>query len=83
MMSIMRQMRGALSLNDLLLIIITAIFIPLPLAFPLTARVVSRRMNQPYRLVTMTDDHRESRYHEACRDAGNGSAPTDANSVVG
>lgn len=44
-LNMMGRTRGALSLNDLLLIITITIFVPLPLAFPLVARVVSRRIN--------------------------------------
>ena len=44
MMNLVKRMRRALSLHDVLLIITIVIFIPWPLAFPLTARVVNRRL---------------------------------------
>jgi hypothetical protein len=45
MMNLVRQMRGTLNLNDLLLIISIALSIPLRLAFPLAFEIVSRRIN--------------------------------------
>jgi hypothetical protein len=47
MLNIVRQMRGAMSLNDLLLLIAIVLFIPSPLAFPLAAHIVSKRINHP------------------------------------
>jgi hypothetical protein len=38
-------MRVALDLNDLLLVISIALFVPLRVAFPLAAQIVSRRIN--------------------------------------
>jgi len=45
MMNLVRQMRGTLTLNDLLLIMSIALSIPLRLAFPLAVEIVSRRIN--------------------------------------
>ena len=45
MMNLVRQMRGTLSLNDLLLIMSIALSIPLRLAIPLAVEIVSRRIN--------------------------------------
>jgi hypothetical protein len=45
MISLMRQMRGTLNLNDLLFIISIALSTPLRLAFPLAVEIVSRRIN--------------------------------------
>jgi len=45
MMNLVRQMRGTLNLNDLLLIISIALSIPFRLAFPLAVEIVSRRIN--------------------------------------
>jgi hypothetical protein len=45
MMNLVRQMRGTLTLNDLLLIVSIALSIPLRLAFPLVVEIVSRRIN--------------------------------------
>jgi hypothetical protein len=46
MMNLIRQVRGARNLNDLLLIVSIALFIPLRLAFPLAVQIVlSRRTN--------------------------------------
>ena len=45
MMNLVRQMRGTLSLNDLLLIMSIALSIPLRLAVPLAVEIVSRRIN--------------------------------------
>jgi hypothetical protein len=49
MMNLMREIRGTLDLNDLLLIISFALFVPLRLAFPLAAQIVSRRIINIYR----------------------------------
>lgn len=43
MMNLFRQVRGTLNLNDLLLIVSIAFFIPLRLAFPLAVQIVVRR----------------------------------------
>jgi hypothetical protein len=48
MMNLMRQMRGTLNLNGLLLIMSVALFLPLRLAFPLAAQIVRRRMINIY-----------------------------------
>jgi hypothetical protein len=48
MMNLMREIRGTLDLNDLLLIISIALFVPLRLAFPLAAQIVSRRIINIY-----------------------------------
>jgi hypothetical protein len=48
MMNLMRQMRGTLNLNDLLLIVSLTLFLPLRLAFPLAAQIVRRRMINIY-----------------------------------
>ena len=45
MMNLVRQMRGTLTLNDLLLIMSIAFSIPLRLAFPLAVEIVRRRIN--------------------------------------
>jgi hypothetical protein len=45
MMNLVRQMRGTLSLNDLLVIMSIALSIPLRLAIPLAVEIVSRRIN--------------------------------------
>jgi hypothetical protein len=45
MMNLLRQIRGALDLNDLLLIMSIALFLPLRLAFPLAAQIVGKRLN--------------------------------------
>jgi hypothetical protein len=45
MMNLVRQMRESLNLKDLLLIISIALFIPFPLALPLAARIVNKRIN--------------------------------------
>jgi hypothetical protein len=45
MMNLVRQMRGTLNLNDLLLIMSIAFSIPLRHAFPLAAEIVMRRIN--------------------------------------
>ena len=46
MMNFVKQMSGTLNLNDLLLIVSIALSIPLRLAFPLAAEIVSRRINE-------------------------------------
>ena len=46
MMNFVKQMGGTLNLNDLLLIVSIALSIPLRLAFPLAAELVSRRINE-------------------------------------
>jgi hypothetical protein len=56
MMNLMRQMRGTLDLNDLLLIMSIGLSIPLRLAFPLAAQIVSRRIN--HRLTSGDQDAR-------------------------
>jgi hypothetical protein len=48
MMNLMREIRGTLDLNDLLLIISIALFVPLRLAFPLAAQIASRRIINIY-----------------------------------
>lgn len=45
MMDLVKQIRGTLTLNDLLLIMSIAFSIPLRLAFPLAVEIVSRRIN--------------------------------------
>jgi hypothetical protein len=45
MMNLVRQMRESLNIKDLLLIISIALFLPLPLALPLAARIVNNRIN--------------------------------------
>ena len=45
MMNLVRQMRGTLNLNDLLLIMSIAFSIPLRLAFPLVVEIVRMRIN--------------------------------------
>jgi hypothetical protein len=45
MMNLVREIRGTLSLNDLLLIMSIAFSIPLRLAVPIAVEIVSRRMN--------------------------------------
>ena len=46
MMNLMRKMQGTLNLNDLLLIISVALFLPLRLAFPLATQMVSMRIKR-------------------------------------
>jgi hypothetical protein len=48
MLKLVRQIRGTLNLNDLLLIMSIALFLPLRLAFPLTAQIVSGRIINTY-----------------------------------
>jgi hypothetical protein len=45
MMNLVRQMRGTLNLNDLLLIMSLALSVPLRLACPLVAEIVRMRIN--------------------------------------
>jgi hypothetical protein len=45
MINVMRQMRGTLNLNDLLLIVSLALFLPLRLAFPLATQIMSMRIS--------------------------------------
>ena len=45
MINVIKQIRGTLNLNDLLLIISVALFLPLRLAFPLATEIVSMRIN--------------------------------------
>ena len=45
MKNFLRQIRETLDLNDLLLIMSIALFVPLRLAFPLAAQIVGKRIN--------------------------------------
>lgn len=61
MMSLVRQMRGTLDLNDLLLMISIALFVPLRLALPLAAQIVSTRINIRFTFGNQDAQHSSTR----------------------
>ena len=49
MMSVVRQLEGTLDVNDLMLIMSIALFMPLRQAIPLAAQIVYSRINDCHR----------------------------------